>query len=140
MPTYTEADCSGPRLYVAPPDTESPEDRIRAALGLPGGRLPDVGLEGLRRYRDYLVSRLALPFQARYPEAIGLHEEILRTVTVVELIDPARNLDCQSLGLVCRARKGRHEVELSLADLEVEQDDPNHQLIEDYWYWFWNWR
>ena len=141
MPIYTEADCRGLRLYVAPSlDTECPEDRIRAALGLRSGRLPEVGAEALGRYRDYLASRMVFPFLARYPEAAGLHEEILRTVTVVELFDPAKDLDCQSLGLVCRAHKGKHEVELSLADLEVDEDDPNHQLIEDYWYWFWNWR
>jgi hypothetical protein len=24
--------------------------------------------------------------------------------------------------------------------LEIPQDGPNFQLIEDYWFWFWNWR
>jgi hypothetical protein len=60
-------------------------------------------------------------------------------VTVVGLLDPTKNLDGESLGLLCRARMGKQQV-VSLADLEVKDDDPNHELIEDYWYWFWNWR
>ncbi len=61
-------------------------------------------------------------------------------MTVVGLLDPAKNLDCESLGLVCKARRGEQRIELSLADQEVDVDDPNHELVEDYWYWFWNWR
>ena len=77
---------------------------------------------------------------ARYAEPVGLHEEIIRTATVVGLLDPAKNLDCESLGLVCHAHQGRRKIELSLADLEVDEDGPNHELVEGYWYWFWNWR
>ena len=31
-------------------------------------------------------------------------------------------------------------IELSLIDLKLDENDPNHELVEDYWYWFWNWR
>lgn len=120
---------------------EQPEDRIRAALGLRRrGELPGVGKETLRRYYDHLTANLSFPFGARYPEPVGLHEEIIRTVTVVGLLRPAKNLDCECPGLVCKAHRGEQRIELSLADLEVDADDPNHELIEDYWYWFWNWR
>jgi len=102
--------------------------------------LPEVGKEILQHYYDYLTTNLTFPFQARYPEPIGLHVEIIKTATVIGLLDPAKNLDCESLGLVCKARQGKQQVELSLADLEVDEDDPNHQLVEDYWYWFWNWQ
>ena len=94
----------------------------------------------MQSYYEYLTTYLSFPFQARYPEPIGLHEEIIRTVKVVGFLDPTKNLDCESLGIVCKGRQGKQMVELSLADLEMEEDDPNHQLVEDYWYWFWNWR
>ena len=29
---------------------------------------------------------------------------------------------------------------MPLVELEVENDQSNAELIEDYWYWFWNWR
>jgi hypothetical protein len=136
MPASTEI-----RLFAEKPGTlEQPEDRIRAALGVSDGPLPEVGHGSLQSYYDYLATRLSFPFQARYPEPVGLHEEIIRTVKVVGLLDPSTVLDGESLGIICRARQGKQMVELSLADLEVEQDDPNHELVEDYWYWFWNWR
>ncbi len=113
-------------------DSSGPGPETRPLAGSRAGALQD--------YYDYLASKLSFPFQARYPEPVGLHEEVIRTVSVVGLLDPSRNLDCESLGLVCIARRGRQTVELSLADLEVNEDDPNHELIEDYWYWFWNWR
>jgi hypothetical protein len=41
-------------------------------------------------------------------------------------------------------RKGGKEdaalINLPLIELEVPDDSPNFQFIEDYWYWFWNWR
>ena len=129
------------RLFSEEAETpEQPEDRIRAVLGVNDGPLPEVGKETLQCYYEYLTTHLSLPFQARHPEPIGLHEEIIRTVKVVGILDPSKVLDGESLGIVCKARQGKQIVELSLADLEVEEDDPNHELVEDYWYWFWNWR
>jgi hypothetical protein len=140
MPAFTETAWNGLRLFEEDAETmEPPEDRIRAILGINDGPLPEVGNETLRSYYEYLITHLSFPFQARYPEPIGLHEETFRTVTVVGILDPTKNLDCESLGIICKARQRKQMVELSLADLEVEEDDPNHQLIEDYWYWFWNW-
>jgi hypothetical protein len=141
MPTYTTAAGNGLRLLADELGMlEQPEDRIRAALGVKGGRLPEVGNEALQTYYDYLTTYLSFPFQAHYPEPIGLHVEIIKTVTVIGLLDPTKNLDCESLGIVCKARQGKQMVELSLADLEVDEDDSNHQLVEDYWFWFWNWQ
>jgi hypothetical protein len=141
MPAGTETAWNGLRLFVEEAGTlEQPEDRVRAVLGVSDGPLPEVGHDSLQSYYEYLRTHLFFPFQARYPEPIGLHEEIIRTVRVVGLLDPTKNLDCESLGIVCKARQGKQMVELSLADLEVEEADPNHQLVEDYWYWFWNWR
>ena len=43
-------------------------------------------------------------------------------------------------GIFCKTRKGKYEVNLPLTELNVPDDSPNFQFIEDYWYWFWNWR
>jgi hypothetical protein len=141
MPAYTKTARNSLRLFAEePPTLAQPKDRLRAVFEVGDGPLPEVGKETLQSYYDYLTFHLSFPFRARYPELIGLHEEILQTVTVVDMLDPTKNLDCESLGIVCKARQGKQVVELSLADLEVEEDDPNYQLVEDYWYWFWNWR
>ena len=141
MPACTQTAWNGLRLFGEEPGTlEQPEDRIRVAVGVSDGPLPEVRKETLQSYYEYLTTHLSFPFQAHYPEPAGLHEEIIRTVTVVDILDPTKNLDCKSLGIVCIACQGKRVVELSLADLEVEEDAPNHELVEDYWYWFWNWR
>jgi hypothetical protein len=139
MPTSAGATWNGLRIFTEPLTPERPEDRIRAALGANGVKLPEVGRDSLQAYYRYLSANLSFPFQAQYPQPVGLHEEIIRSMTVVGLLDPTKNLDCESLGLLCKARHGKPQV-VSLADLEVKEDDPNHEMIEDYWYWFWNWR
>lgn len=119
---------------------DHPDDRVRAVLDVNEGPLPPVGNNTLQSYYEYLTAHLALPFQARYPEPVSFHEEVVRTVTVAGILDPTKNLDCESLGIVGVGRQGKIMVEIPLADLEVDEDDENHQLVEDYWYWFWNWR
>jgi hypothetical protein len=141
MPACTETAWDGLRLFMEEAGTvEQPEDRIRAVVGVSDGPLPEVRNETLQSYYEYLSTHLSFPFHARYPKPIGIHKEIIRRVTVVGILDPSKVLDGESLGIVCKARQGKQIVELSLADLEVEEDEPNHQLVEDYWYWFWNWR
>jgi len=84
-----------------------------------------------------LAARLALPFKARYcPEA----EPGERLVTVVAILDPREWDRGTHLGLLCAVRLGGVESVAPLFELEVADDHPNFQLLEDYWYWFWNWR
>ena len=60
--------------------------------------------------------------------------------TVVELLDPVNDICDEFDGIFCKTRKGKYEVNLPLTELEISEDSPNFQFIEDYWYWFWNWR
>ena len=141
MPTCIKTARNGRRLFAEEAEAlEQPEDRIRAVLGVNDGLLPEVGREALQTYYDYLTTHLSFPFQASYPEPIGLHVEIIKTVTVVGLLDPLNDQDCESLGIVCKAHQEKQKIKLSLSDLEVGEEDSNHQLVEDYWYWFWNWQ
>ena len=59
---------------------------------------------------------------------------------MVELLDPTKDICDEFDGIFCKTRKGKYETNLPLIELEVPDDSPNFQLIEDYWYWFWNWR
>jgi hypothetical protein len=60
--------------------------------------------------------------------------------TVLRLLDPAKHLGDGFDGIFSTTSKGKYEINLPLIELEVPDDSPNFQFIEDYWYWFWNWR
>jgi hypothetical protein len=115
-------------------------DRISEALGPPGERLPSVDEETLFRYYKYLSSRMSFPFAAHYPKVRTSLEEVQNRCTVLELLDPTKDIFDEFDGIFCKTRKGKYEINLPLIELEIPQDSPACQLIEDYWFWFWNWR
>ncbi len=113
------------------------EDRIASVFGLSSGRtLPSVHPKSLSAYYEYLRVRLSIPFQAEY---CALDDRTVRKVAVVGLFSPMRPGIDLGRGLVCLARTSGSVLTLPLVDLEVPDDDPNFQLLEDYWYWAWNW-
>ena len=116
------------------------KDRIVEALGLLGEHLPSVDEETLSRYYTYLTARLSFPFIAYYPEPTTTLEEVRYRCTVVKLMSPANGICDEVGGIFCKTRKELFEIDLPLIELEIPQDSPNFQFIEDYWYWFWNGR
>lgn len=134
-----EADYEIPTT-VLPYTAHDQERRIRAALGLVWGPLPDVETKWLRRYYDYLTDRLTLPFEADYAEDIAGYRQIVSRITVLELVHPDDHGRHGEQGLLCRARRGEEIVEVPLADVELVENSENSRLLDDYWYWFWNWR
>jgi len=132
---------SEPRAVVMEPfNANDKEERIRAALGLGRGPLPEAQSKWLARYYEYLAAHLLLPFDAEYAEDISGYRQLDSPITVVALIHPDDHGRHEECGLLCRARRGAQEIELPLADVELREISPNSQLIEDYCYWFWNWR
>jgi hypothetical protein len=142
MATCTLTDVQGTGLNAVTP-SRSPDcrsDRIKAALGVVRGPLPKVDENTLARYHEYLAAHLTLPFVAYYPEPTNPREERDFRCTVVELLDPASEAGDLIDGIFCKTRKGKYEINLPLIELELPEDDPNVQWIDDFWYWFWNWR
>jgi hypothetical protein len=115
------------------------KDRIIQALGSVS-HIPRVDEESHARYYEYLTEYLGFPFTAHYPEPTTSLEEVQYRCIVLELLDPARFFGGEFDGIFCKTSKGTFEVNLPLIELEVPDDSPNFQFIEDYWYWFWNWR
>ena len=115
-------------------------DRISEALGPPGQRLPSVDEETLFKYYRYLSLRMSFPFAAHYPKPTTSLEDMQYHCIVLELLDPTKDIFDEFDGIFCKTRKGKYENNLPLIELEISQDSPNFQLIEDYWFWFWNWR
>jgi hypothetical protein len=115
-------------------------DRIIEALAPFGGHPPSVDEETLSRYYNYLSARMSFPFTAHYPEPRSSLEEVQYRCIVLGLLDPSKDIYDDFDGIFCKTRKGKYEINLPLIELEIPQDSPNFQLIEDYWFWFWNWR
>jgi len=131
---------NGPKVVAESCPEHGQRDRILEALGSLGGHLPSVDEETLARYFKYLSAHLSFPFTAHYPEPTTSLEEVEQRCTVLELLDPAKDICDEFDGIFCKTRKGKYEINLPLVELEIPQDSPNFQLIEDYWFWFWNWR
>jgi len=138
----TVADAHRDGLKVVTKSCRKPDqrERIIEALGPLGEHLPGVDEETLSRYYKHLAARMSFPFAAHYPEPTTSLEEREFRCTVLELLDPIRDICDEFDGIFCKTRKGNFEVNLPLIELEIPQDSPNFELIEDYWYWFWNWR
>ena len=125
-------------------DVSDPEAGVRSALRLAhSAPLPRVDEDTLLDYYRYLKDALSFPFVAQVCQDTGLvGKQVLdgrrHTITVLGLLNPARRRSETSAGLLCIGRKGGLVLEVPLAELEVEADDRNHRLLEDYWYWFWN--
>lgn len=99
-----------------------------------------VSQDTLGRYYRYLSANLVFPFAAGYPGAKISPDAREYQCQVLELIDPAKYLGDGFDGMYCKTRKGAYELNLPLIDLHLPEDNPNFQLIDDYWCWFWNWR
>jgi hypothetical protein len=124
-----------------PPAMQEQEGRVRTALGLTRGPLPKVKSEWLRKYHSFLSSKLIFPFYARYTEELSADRDpVVSSIEVFALVNPIEMSDIERTALICRVMRDVREEEIPLVDLEVEEDHPNFQLLEDYWYWIWNWR
>ena len=136
LANFTDVDRSGLKPFGSP--YQAPQ--ILDVLGLTGNQLPYVDQANLARYYEFLSANLRSPFEACYPEPKTLREEVAYRCTVLELLDPLKYIGDEFDGIFCKTWKAGFEVNLPLAELELPQDSPNFQLIEDYRYWFWSWR
>jgi hypothetical protein len=119
-----------------PKATDTEEDRIRAAFGLPGhAPLPKLSKETLAKYHEFLLGKLTFPFQALYVESAPPLTQLVRYVSVIGLSENPRR---RMYGLFCKVQVDDRVVELPLAELGMREEDPNCQLVDDYVYWLWN--
>ena len=122
-------------LVTRPLSMDDPDDRIRMVFGLTSDDgLPKADEHTQRHFFDYLKAHLSFPFKADYWPASVLGPSKSGKVAVLRFADPP--LDRKE-GIVCEARRGKHEVQVPLAGLQVREDDPNFQHVEDYTYWLW---
>ena len=121
--------------------TTSQDDRIRSVFGLTDGTpLPLVREETLATYYDYLMARLAMPFDALYCQNGGKTRNLIHYVKVLDLLNPRQSRNHVHHGLFGKAQHHRELLELPLTEFGVMEDNPNCELIDDYAYWFVNCR
>jgi hypothetical protein len=112
-----------------------------------------VDEESLAAYHAYLSARLAFPFEAQFstppdplpPERPG---EFYRLsdgdwysvdVTAIGLVPWEDFPHHREEGLFCRALEENRPRDVLLEHLEVKQDGPNRQWVEDFQYWYFTW-
>ena len=122
-------------IVTRPLSMDDPDDRIRMVFGLTGDDgLPRADEEMQRHFFGYLKAHLSFPFNAEYWPASTLGPGNSGKVAVLGFADPP--LDRKE-GIVCEARRGKNEFQVPLVGLQVEEDNPNYQHVEDYTYWLW---
>jgi hypothetical protein len=115
-----------------PLSLDDQDDRIRAVFGLGGAdALPPDSDECQRTYFQHLKVRLSFPFAARYADH---RSGPVREVTVTGMCDEFP-VD-EGFGVVCNVRERESRDEVSLSELQLDDDHPNCQLVEDYIAWF----
>jgi hypothetical protein len=128
-----------PKKHPREQETDGQAGRLRAILGGTADRLPQVGLETLRRVHGYLQEHLAFPFAGRLSDPIGPHRDTHSPLSVLRLLDPVREYAPEEkYGLICKAEQGGERIELPLGRIDVEQSSPHYQLLEDYRHWLSN--
>lgn len=98
------------------------------------GSLPTVSEDTLLMYYQYLQTHLRFPFFAEYCEETEDLEEVYKLIEVTALAeDDEVNTDD---GILCKGRYEKWDVMVPLADLVIDDDDLNFQIVDDYQYWF----
>ncbi len=122
-------------IVTEPLSLDDPDDRIRIVFGLTSDdALPKAEEQTQRHFLEYLKARLSFPFKAEYAPASFLGPSKSDKISVLGLADPPVD---RKEGIVCEARKGKHEFQVPLTMIHLSEDNPNFQYVEDYTYWLW---
>ncbi len=120
-------------IIAQPLSMDDHNDRIRMVFGLTSDdALPKADEQTQRHFLDYLKAHLSFPFKAEYWPSGAIGPLRSGWLTVVGFTDPPLDQDA---GIVCEARSGEVEFQVPLAGLQVNEDDPNFQYVEDYSDW-----
>jgi hypothetical protein len=124
-----------PTNIITPPlSMDDQDDRIRSVFGLTSDDpLPEESDESELTYFNYLKANLAFPFAAQFHDPV---KDRRREVTVVGMCD-SFSVD-EGFGVMCEVLDGGEKTEMPVSELEVQQDNPNYQMVDDYITWFVN--
>ena len=98
--------------------------------------LPHVTDTTLEMYFNYLKTNLVFPFEGTYHQEVGPFSMKEIHVKIAKL---SKHYD-DFCGLICEAKEGRKKLYIPMAELNVSQNNPNFNLVDDYTNWFWNYK
>ncbi len=111
------------------------ELRLAEIFGLDEhGALPMVSENALLIYHQYLQEHLQFPFAVEYCEESEEPEEVYKLIEVANLAGQDE-IDLED-GILCHGKFEQWDVMVPLADVVVDDDESNFQIIDDYQYWF----
>jgi hypothetical protein len=128
-----------PGDLVAPSlDPDDEFDRIRELFGLTGDDpVPEVSQASLTQFHEILSGRLTFPLAALYREQGGpLFGPRAEPILVLRLLPPEEAEP--EAGLLVEVRRGDESDVLPLWDVDLAEQDPQHQLLSDYSFWMTN--
>ena len=126
-------------IVTRPLSMDNQDDRIRAVFGLTtDDLLPESeDDESVAVYYKFLAAQMSFPFEAEYSFESGPLESTTVPITVLGLLEPDDSQFCE-YGLFCQIRRDGERIEMPLIDVEVDDRNPNQQLVADYSFWFVN--
>ncbi len=121
-------------LVVKPLSADEEDDRLRMVFGLTSDDpLPVVDEDTEQQYRDYLNAHLAFPFNATCCSEPTEDFSANKQLAVIGFASsPPTDL---TRGVFCEARCEEKMEQVPLVNLELDEDDPNCQYVDDYRYW-----
>lgn len=103
--------------------------------------IPLVKPWSLEVFYDHLIHKVNFPFYGVYGEQQpGQQEAIYHNVQVNSIQDPDSTEDLDKFGLLCNIVINEKEAMMPLAEIVINQGDPNFTFVEDYAVWYWDHR
>ncbi len=101
--------------------------------------LPSVNMQYLEIFYDHLIKHVNFPFYGVFGEQ--KEEDIVyHNVEVLGLIDPDETSDLDKFGILAQVNLNNQLVKMPLAEIVINQGDPNYEEVEDFCVWYWNYR
>lgn len=118
------------------------EIRVAEILGTtPGEPLPPVNEETLATFHKFIDRSLSPPLPASFPDPVNEEKEEYVQVTLTGLLPLEDHPDLGPyFGLLSSVREDEEEITVPLAKVELKEEGPEQQLIDDYSRWYWEYR
>ena len=121
-------------IITRPLSADNQIDRISMVFGLTSNDPLPYDSEATELiYFKYLKANLTFPFAARSFDPI---KDRKRDLTVTGMCEDFP-ID-EGFGVVCDVLDGGEKAQMPLSELEVDPDNPNYQMVDDYITWFVN--
>jgi hypothetical protein len=100
------------------------------------GDLPPVNMRTLEVYYDYVKSKIQYPFRGVFTMQNG-EATVYIDVEAISIMDTDETPELDKYGLICEVKYEGQIGKMPIAEIVINQEDPNYDYIEDYCIWFW---